>query len=138
MTKLEQRQQEIEILATQIIEKAQLERGGSVCLVPAGSKKGYYRVDIDEHYVPVACQCDGGKHDCKHKQACWLYFSKKLRALRNRKLNPVYEFVRAGQLIRARLSQFSKSEKAEWREQQAAEKRSAYVVEFDPDGVLAA
>lgn len=140
MTKKEQqaieRQQEIERLSFLVRERAQTKRGGSAVLVPTGSKKGFYRVDLDEQYRTIGCTCQGGHYDCKHKQAVRLYFVKKIRALRNNTLNPIYEFIRAGQLIRARLSQFSKAEKQALREQEQIEAEAAararYVQEFDP------
>jgi hypothetical protein len=139
-----ERQQEIESLSKKVIERAQIRRGGSACLVPAGSRRGFYRVDLDENYRTLACECEGNHtygHDCKHMQAARLYFVKKIHALRNNSLNPVYEFFRAGVMVRARLSQFSKVEKKAFREQERAEaearRRAILVIDCDPCGLAA-
>lgn len=139
--KQQKRQQVIEKLASGIIEKAQLSRGGCACLVPSASEAGkFYRVDVDADYRPVACQCRGGRRLCQHKEAVVLFYAPRMALLLNSTINPVYAFYRAGQQVEARLSQFSKAEKAallEYQRQQEAEavRRAAYVAIFDPNGI---
>ena len=110
--------------------------------VPATRVLGVYRVDLDEHYHPVACECQGGKYHCKHKIATTMYFADKISTLLNNETNPVYQFYRKNVLIQARLSQFTKAEKQALLEQQRLEQweeearqRAIFVALFDPCGL---
>lgn len=142
------RQKKIAALVPFIQQRAQVAKGGSVCLVPSTSEAGViYRVDVDADYKPVACQCKGGKYECMHKEAVRLFFAPRLARLLDSTINPVYLFRRAGDLIEARLSQFSAAEKTALREQQEADakalaeeaaRRDLYNFLFDPNGVDAA
>lgn len=128
----------VNVLAIQIKEKAQTLRGGSACLVPSASdpeNKGPYRVDLDENYNPIACQCQGGHFNCQHKKAVVLKFADKLASLLNNDVNPVYELYRNGSKVRARLSQFSVQEKQALRDWQQAQARAAYDALYDPNMV---
>jgi hypothetical protein len=141
-----ERQRAIADLATKVIEKAQLTRGGSACLVPSTSEPGKkHRVDVDADYKPVACDCKGGRKNCQHKQAVALYFTPRLALLLDSRINPVYGFYRGEEeeKIEARLSQFSKQEKQALLERQRqqeeeASRRAAYVTIFDPNGLMSA
>jgi hypothetical protein len=135
------REIKIQVLAMQVVEKAQTRRGGSAAMVPSATKKDEagnivkYRVDVDENYNPIACQCQGGHFNCQHKQAFSLYIAPKLASLLNSDVNPVYELYRNGVKVRARLSQFSVQEKQALREWQQAEVRAAYEALYDPNMV---
>lgn len=141
MKKSEVRNLVIEYLATQVIEKAQLSKSGSAAIVPSATEDGKaYRVEVDENYNPVACQCKGGKHNCQHKAAFSLYIAPRLAELLDDKRNPRYAFQRNGNDVVARLSQFSREEKAALRAYQAqieeeARKRAIYEQEFDVNGL---
>lgn len=135
-----ERQRAIADLATKVIEKAQLTRGGSACLVPSASEAKMYRVDVDADYKPVACQCRGGRGLCQHKEAVALFYTPRLVLLLNSRINPVYGFYRAGQPVQARLSQFSKAEKAallehQRQQEEEASSRATYNAMFDPNGI---
>lgn len=141
---LAERQKIIADLATKVVEKAQLVRGGSACVVPSVSEPGKkHRVDVDADYRPVACDCKGGRKNCQHKQAVALYFAPRLVLLLDSRINPVYGFYRGEEKIEARLSQFSKAEKAaliehQRQQEEEARRRAAYVTLFDPNGLMSA
>lgn len=133
-----ERQQLIERLSSQVVEKAQCCKGGSACLVPSVSEPGrMHRVEVDEQYRVVSCSCQGGRGNCAHKQAVMRYFIPKLPALLDNRSNPRYELYRAGKPVVARLSQFSKEEKQALRAWQQAEEARLrqYTALFDPNNI---
>lgn len=142
MSKASERQAVIIALAAGVQQRAATAKSGSVCLVPSASEPGKkHRVEVDENYVPVSCDCRGGRYNCQHKLAVMAYFMESRPRLLK---SPLYEFRRAGVLIRARLAQFSKAEKAALAEaqekarQEAAEqaaRRELYNSLFDPNGI---
>ncbi len=130
-------QQEVFNLSLKIVERATGLRGGSCCMVPSSRPgRAAYRVDVDENYNPIKCPCDGfaGWKHCKHCNATVLYFASKLEKLLSKK-NPVCVFYRSGKLVKARVSQLSKSEKQALREQLANERRAAYAAIYNPCNV---
>lgn len=121
--KKDERQQKIAELAKVIIVKVPVSKGGIECIVASASTPGKtYKVEVDEDYHTVACECMGGKKfDCLHKQATRLHFAPYILKLRNNAINPVYQFKRNGITVKARLSQMSKAERQALKSQQRQE-----------------
>lgn len=138
MTKKELQQIErvnkIQALASKIVERVTGVRGGSCCMVPS-SRPGHmaYRVDIDENYNPTHCPCKSFKYSrsCAHCEAVVLYYAPRIALLLSKK-NFVCVFYRSGELVKARVSQLSKSERTALRQQLAGERRAAYAALYNP------